>query len=719
MRVLFVVSDANCKGGTEILAYNLLDRLNEIGTDCWLFSRRAYEGSHPRVVGMPQNEQMKYNRILIQPWNKLCGNSLSDKFLKEQIRQTARRLQVDWVVNHTYDLISAIPTDDTFQTAQVFNWSIRGYESFTLKFIKENAGSKRLLSTMSFKACNRRWHNSFPNFSKLVVLSEAARKEMREVNKDVNEDNIITIADPLMFMHDADNISHLHNKNLVYVGRLSYEKGVMRLLRIWEHIYKCCPDYTLSVYGEGGAKEDMVRYIREHKLQNVIFNGFSSDLEAIYTSADLCLMTSDTEGFGMVLIEAMYYGVPCISFDCPVSPKEIIADAGITVSCFDEEVYAKEVVDILKNLQKHQYLQQKAIERARDFYIDKIADKWNALLHSQASACNTAHRLTSQVVAFICYISGLIHLFYLLNRKAKRIVTFHNVVPAYLLPKGKRIGLTDTEEEFRSKVRMIKEHCGNNMLITFDDGYLNQSEVAGRILREEGNTPATIFAAGRMINNSDPEGALVVDLLLHWIQLAPNGIYLLRGEYAVQNEFELTNDNRNSLWSSVLWPSFGKDAESKGRLLLSELDSQYSISYILNQCNPEYLRLRMTGITTEEIKRLRSCGWQIGWHTNEHFPLSKLSYEDKYKEIVDAPDDMKKVVFSYPYGELESVDSECVKIAEEAGYPSAVSNINSNGLLLGRYFLPRFTLDGTYYQWHMELSGLKYYIINRRLLYKG
>lgn len=102
-------------------------------------------------------------------------------------------------------------------------------------------------------------------------------------------------------------------------------------------------------------------------------------MEDIYTHADLLLMTSDTEGFGLVLIEAMYYGVPCVSFDCPISPKEIISDAGITVPCFDEGTYAQKIVETLSDEKILMTLQHKAMCRARDFYLDKIIEKWRKL----------------------------------------------------------------------------------------------------------------------------------------------------------------------------------------------------------------------------------------------------------------------------------------------------------------------------------------------------
>lgn len=331
-----------------------------------------------------------------------------------------------------------------------------------------------------------------------------------------------------------------------------------------------------------------------------------------------------------------------------------------------------------------------------------------------------------KLIAALCYWMGVDALFYMLNRKAKRIITFHNVMPENLLPQGKKIGLTDTEESFRMKVRILKEHFSistdvldnYSATITFDDGYKNQQEVAERILKEEGSLPAIIFAAGRMIDNVNPSEALVVDLLLHWTHLAPNGIYKLGCSCAVVKQFEITMANRQQVWQDVIWPSFCKDSEAKGRQLLKDLDRQFTIKKILDSCNPEYLRLRMTGISNNDIRDLQSKGWFIGWHTQEHYPLSKLNNEEKKHEIIGSPEEMKDVVFSYPYGELDSVDKECIQIAKAAGYPCAVSNVDTHNSLMCKHFIPRMMLDGNFYQCHMELSGLKYFLKTRKLLPK-
>lgn len=329
-----------------------------------------------------------------------------------------------------------------------------------------------------------------------------------------------------------------------------------------------------------------------------------------------------------------------------------------------------------------------------------------------------------EILAFLCYWTGIDSLFYFLNRKTKRIITFHNVMPEHLLPEGKRIGLTDNEEEFRLMIREIMKRykISNDILdartatITFDDGYKNQCECGGRILKEFG-VPGVIFTTGKVMNNDNPHEALVVDLLLHWTELADNGSYVI--SQIQQDAIELSAENRAQVWQKYIWPAFVKDKESKGQDLLEALDSVYPIKKVLAKCSSEYLRLRMTGITDADIADLRAKGWLVGWHTYSHYPLSSLSAEEQKREIAElAPNAMKSVVFSYPYGELASVNKDSILVAEESGFPCAVSNVSEHNKMMGIYFLPRIMLFKTYnkYLLHFQLSGAKYFLQSKKLL---
>ena len=329
------------------------------------------------------------------------------------------------------------------------------------------------------------------------------------------------------------------------------------------------------------------------------------------------------------------------------------------------------------------------------------------------------------ILAFFCYYSGIIRLFYYLNRRSKRIVTFHNVIPANLLPNGRKIGLTDTEESFRMKIREIQKHFkistdiqdSHTLTITFDDGYCNEYEIVHKLVSDD--VKGVIFASGHIINNSVPSNALIVDLLMHWTELIPNGKYFVNYPTMVLNSFEATTSNRQWLWQKVIYPSYVADSFSKGHGLLRAIDKSYSIDWVLGKCAPDYLRLRLTGLSSSDIDHIRQDGWIVGWHCKEHFPLSALTPIQKKHEIDDdAPKEMKRFVLSYPYGDISSVDARCIKITEQAGYPCAVSNILASNSLTGRYFLPRITLSDDKYLLHFELSGVKFFLQSGKLLPK-
>lgn len=377
--ILFIVADANLKGGTEILTFNLAKALHERELHVNILSLAPYAGNNSLVVSLSGEEYDMWNAVSQNTLNKLFFNIASDRCLRNILKKKTCGTQKYILINQTYDIITAIP--DSNPVIQVLNWSIRGYEKSIADAVNNKRLAVRIVASFCNWGLNIRRHRKLSKVTKLIALSNTATNEIKSLNKHVDNAQICIIPNPLTKTADSETISLLTNKNIVFVGRLSAEKGVMRLLRIWERASKQLPEYTLSIYGEGPAKAEMKEYINKHYIDRVEFKGLCNNLKDIYTRADLLLMTSDTEGFGMVLIEAMYYGVPCISFDCPVAPKEIIADAGITVPAFDEQTYANDVISLLSDNQQLHKLQQKSIARARDYYTDKIIQKWLALFN--------------------------------------------------------------------------------------------------------------------------------------------------------------------------------------------------------------------------------------------------------------------------------------------------------------------------------------------------
>lgn len=334
------------------------------------------------------------------------------------------------------------------------------------------------------------------------------------------------------------------------------------------------------------------------------------------------------------------------------------------------------------------------------------------------------NRNVTGVVAWFSYCLGLSQIFYFLNRRRKRILTFHNVLPDELFRPTLANGVSCSVSTFEMSLDEVGKHFGfstglgdpENVTITFDDGYVNQVEVVGAIL-DARNIPAYLFVSGRLIDSQDPEGALVVDLLTHWISEVPDGDYT--AEVGGQHyDLQIHGDNRAQVWTTVLWPLFLQDASQGGRTLLEALDRCYPMGQVIAKLPSDYARLRLQGVTDAQLDDRRAHGWRIGWHTMSHFPLKYLDEKSKMREL-EASREFREEIFSFPYGEEGSVSEADICAVQKLGYPAAVSNINTQTGLRGRHFLPRMGLTThSVPELHFELSGLKYFLKHRRLLPK-
>lgn len=314
-------------------------------------------------------------------------------------------------------------------------------------------------------------------------------------------------------------------------------------------------------------------------------------------------------------------------------------------------------------------------------------------------------QLIVKMLALACYYCGADGFFYWLNRKSKRIVTFHNVLPDELFRPGLANGVSNRHSDFK----LIVEECAKRykfstdlhdvttLTITFDDGYRNQYTTAFKTLQKMG-IPAYLFVSGDVARGD----GLLIDKLLHWVAEAPIEL--------------IPNGNRRRYWCEVVRPALMNDGKAKGESVFKDLDAKYPYSKIIASLPQEYLRERMGKIGEEELAEMRLAGWRIGWHTKSHYPLSRLTEEEVRKEL-DSPPEFRSACLSYPYGNPCEVGDMAVKIAEELGYPCAVSNTNAAKYC--RYFLPRMSLTSDRYMLHFELSGCKYFLQHLKLLPKG
>lgn len=116
------------------------------------------------------------------------------------------------------------------------------------------------------------------------------------------------------------------NKVILAVGRLHEQKGFDLLLQAWPAIEKAHPDWSLRIVGEGTKRAELKAMVSSLSLQHVCFAGRAEDMAVEYAKAALFVLSSRYEGLPLALIEAMWSGLPCVAFDCPHGPSELLAE---------------------------------------------------------------------------------------------------------------------------------------------------------------------------------------------------------------------------------------------------------------------------------------------------------------------------------------------------------------------------------------------------------
>ena len=153
------------------------------------------------------------------------------------------------------------------------------------------------------------------------------------------------------------------------------------MLNIWANTVKGHSDWKLYIVGEGEEKQNLIDIaVKSGVNDSVVFTGALSHenvLDAM-KKASVYAMTSHSEGFPFVLIEAMSCGLPVVAFDVRVGPKAIINDNknGLLVTDGDLEAFNKALCKLIEDSELRIAYSQKSFERANDFTEEKIVQKW-------------------------------------------------------------------------------------------------------------------------------------------------------------------------------------------------------------------------------------------------------------------------------------------------------------------------------------------------------
>lgn len=164
-------------------------------------------------------------------------------------------------------------------------------------------------------------------------------------------------------------------KFIIAVGRLTEAKDYPTLIKAFK-LVKEKKDIALLILGEGKLRNELENYIVRLSLEKDVFLlGYVNHPQFFLKRAELFVMTSQWEGFGNVIVEALGVGTPVVAANCPSGPSEILENGkyGELVPVGD---YEKLKDTIIKNLEKKDHNKNKLIERAKDFSTHKITNEY-------------------------------------------------------------------------------------------------------------------------------------------------------------------------------------------------------------------------------------------------------------------------------------------------------------------------------------------------------
>lgn len=228
---------------------------------------------------------------------------------------------------------------------------------------------------------------------RIVALSEGVREELESSDPSLSgkvrtiynagiDDQVATLA------NEKVELPPIARPLLVACARLTPQKGLFYLLDALAKLRQRVPA-TLWLLGEGplrGALEDRAASLGISDA--VSFLGFRSNPFPYVAAADVFVLSSVFEGFGLVITEALALGIPVVATDCPYGPREILNDeqGGILVPSRDASALASGVLRVLSDRDLSARLADTGRARAQDFHARTVSTRYGELFLDVARA---------------------------------------------------------------------------------------------------------------------------------------------------------------------------------------------------------------------------------------------------------------------------------------------------------------------------------------------
>jgi glycosyltransferase involved in cell wall biosynthesis len=355
LNILFLCGDLNNFGGTERVSSIIANGLSDSGYSVCMTS--ILNGDKPFF---PLNDKVKVT--------SLTNSNARVLYQMPKIIWNLRKLLKDedidiLIVVDTMSVLFSIPAVAGLPVKHI------GWEHFSFN---NNLGKKGRSISRQLAA---RYCDS------IVTLTERDKKYWLQGTR--HKSQIMAIANPCPFPVQ-ECIEKENTKIVLAVGRLVSQKGFDMLLEAWVKVTKDAPDWKLKIVGDGKEKNNLHNFIIENELtESVEMLGSTDNVKKYYKEAEIFCLSSRYEGFGMVLIEALAFGLPIVSFDCEAGPEEVLEGTGsILVPSNNIDLLASALLDLINDEELRKTISVKSKDKVEKYHPLQIVLQWEKLIES-------------------------------------------------------------------------------------------------------------------------------------------------------------------------------------------------------------------------------------------------------------------------------------------------------------------------------------------------
>lgn len=372
-------------------------------------------GGVERTINTIANELVKDNEVDILSVRRLVEESfykydteINKFYLFNNLSYKSKKVKKRSFIYYLYKVIELLKEKklkkklikEFFKTHKEYDVIVCGRVLIALDFLqvikKLNIESKIIVRDAIHlyyfnKGIRRKMLKYFPKLvNTFIVSSEESINEYKKFFKS-NNINLIKIYNPLGIKPIKK--FNFNSKSVISIGRLDdNQKGFDNLIKAFSMVHQVHPDWTLTLYGDGGTKSTLYQLITELNASNYIkIKPSTKNVVEVFNQSAIFVLPSRYEGYANILVEALSCGVPSISYDWLLGVDEIIKDneSGLIVKLKDRKKYfdgaslkedceslCDKICYLIENPEKAELLSNEAAKIIENREPNLILNKW-------------------------------------------------------------------------------------------------------------------------------------------------------------------------------------------------------------------------------------------------------------------------------------------------------------------------------------------------------